>query len=201
MSSGQASHVLAARLRALEHLPATGAVSLVVQLPVVKLFELDLVGDGEDAQIHLRTPVVYLLLDIWRYAVGAFVEDHERRSVVEQACKCDLLLLPGAEILLPIPRVIQLGTDDLSFLDKFKISSAVLAEDLGAAMCPPQTLQDLFVCPPLLLHGLTGVRVDDKVAQSSDRNEVDLSEEVDFFLRWHRDGPANQRPQLADDAK
>eukprot|EP00960_Hanusia_phi_P049229 759443-Hanusia_phi.AAC.2 len=113
MSSGQASHVLAAamcccefraielshspRLRALEHLPATGAVSLVVQLPanrvredwasadagpVVKLFELDLVGDGEDAQIHLRAT------RSWRYAVGAFVEDHERRSVVEQACKC-----------------------------------------------------------------------------------------------------------------
>mmetsp|Transcript_28071 Transcript_28071/g.91024 ORF Transcript_28071/g.91024 Transcript_28071/m.91024 type:complete len:273 (+) Transcript_28071:216-1034(+) len=201
MTSGLIPHVLAASLGALEHLPSSDAVALVVELPVVKLLELDLVRDREDPQIHLSAAIVDLLLDIWRYSVGAFVEDDEGGPMVEQPCESNLLLLPRAQIFLPVPRVIQFRADDLPFLEKLKIGSAILVENFRAAVSPSQTLQNLFVRPPLLLHGLPGVWVGNEVPQSSNRNEVDLSEEVNLLLCRHRDGSADQGPQLADHAK
>mmetsp|Transcript_50185 Transcript_50185/g.144629 ORF Transcript_50185/g.144629 Transcript_50185/m.144629 type:complete len:316 (-) Transcript_50185:694-1641(-) len=68
-------------------------------------------------------------------------------------------------------------------------------------MSPSKAVQDLRVGPPLLLHVLLRVRVDDHIPEGTDGNEVHLRDKVDLVRRRQGDGALDERPEPPDDAE
>jgi len=144
-----------------------------VQLEVVEEFKLDLVRNGENCEIQLHAPVVKVVFHIRRDAVRALVQDNEAGSVVKKPGKGQPLLLTRREVLLPIPQLVEMRPHDPAVLGELKVRAAV-CQDLGRDMSPLQTIVDVAVRAPLLLHLLLAIRVDHQVTQSPNRDEVDL---------------------------
>mmetsp|Transcript_10340 Transcript_10340/g.29983 ORF Transcript_10340/g.29983 Transcript_10340/m.29983 type:complete len:432 (+) Transcript_10340:396-1691(+) len=171
-----------------------------MELKVVEELELDLVGDGEHREVELGASVVKVVLDVWGDPVRALVEHHEAGPVVEEPCKREPLLLTGREILLPVPDIVELRTHDHTILGELQVCPVVL-QHLGRHVRPPETGQDLLVRPPLCVHFLFGLGVDDHIPQGADGHKVHLRHKVDLLRGGHGDRALHERPQALEHSK